>query len=132
MTAPGPVPVKPLLQNPPNVTIVNGKRFYSLQNVRRFTGSLNSPRALSVLHHPRPLGPWRRGHTARPCRLPGPPKEWGCPRSQTTPADKDKVLSIFAPDEKNSRLYRRKRSQTLTINAGVFLTASSRMTSPHG
>jgi hypothetical protein len=90
--------VKPLHQTPPNVEIINGKRFFSLQNVRRFNGDTNNPKALSVLHHPRSEGALmaRNGR-----RLP--------PPSPATPAagapglnkpDSDKVLSIFAPEDK--------------------------------
>lgn len=94
---PKPVPVRQGL-NPPNVTIVNGKRFYSLQNVRRFTGGVDSPRALSVMHHPRPLGTVT-GPRGASLPLTRPESGTGMPLE---PADKDKVLSIFAPDDKSA------------------------------
>lgn len=106
---PKPVAVRPLLQSPPNVTVIDGKRFYSLQNVRRFTGGLDSPRALSVMHHPRPLGMTvGPRHAGLPLAQPsgGAGLSGGASAGSGTGApmaasDKEKVLSIFDPENKS-------------------------------
>lgn len=108
--APKPPPLKPLL--PPNVTVIDGKKFYSLGNARRFTGSVDSPKAQSVVHFPRAEGTIT-GRTgtglARGTRLPMAATDSGMPLPSSdrvpggapqSPETKDKVLSIFAPEDK--------------------------------
>ena len=88
----------PLRQQPSNVQIINGKRFYSLSNVRRFTGGTNNPKALSVMHHPRTVSTMNTRSTIPFTGAPAPGSQPGQqPMPQTT---SDKVLSIVAPDEK--------------------------------
>ncbi len=90
----------PLHQTPSNVQIVNGKKFFSLSNARRFNGSLNSPKALSVMHHPHTPGLGTA--TARGMLPIAPPGGHAAPAAQTPQNNSDKVLSIFAPDDKHT------------------------------
>lgn len=46
------VPENAANATPPKYTIVNGKKFFLLQNARHFTGNGLSPSALSVVNHP--------------------------------------------------------------------------------
>jgi len=80
----------------PGVVIVNGKKFFPLQNARRFTGSSNSPSALSVQHHPRtqpPAPTIRRAAALQPAPASGDTSK----ATTTSPSD---VLSVFAPEDK--------------------------------
>ena len=90
--------VKPL-QPPSNVEVINGKRFFSLQNARRFNGPSNSPKALSVIHAPRggSFSGSPRTHSV-PSALPLAPSgdAAAMPKTQS-----DSVLSIFAPEDKS-------------------------------
>jgi hypothetical protein len=95
---PKPAPLKSLQQTSPNVTIIDGKKFFSLQNARHFTGSTNSPRALSVIHHPRPEGGAVTGSHRTSLPFASPSSGTALP---TTATDKEKVLSIFDPDNKS-------------------------------
>jgi hypothetical protein len=83
--------VKPLSQTPsPNVTIVNGQKFYSLTNARRFTAS--GPSALQVIHHPRPPA---TVVSNRNTVMPTTAVDTKAPAASTNP-----VLSVFAPEDK--------------------------------
>jgi hypothetical protein len=82
-------------QAPAETQIVNGKRFFSLQNVRRFNGSNNSPKALSVTHAPRQkLAPTVQRGTGAPASAAT------AAGAKMPPEASDQVLSVFAPDDK--------------------------------
>lgn len=86
------------------VQVIDGKKFFSLQNVRRLpssSGSTLSPSAIAVMNHPRvdsriPL-PNRLAMTPVPAPSAAPP---------ATKADniKNELLSIFAPDDRAARI----------------------------
>jgi hypothetical protein len=93
----------PLRQPPSNVQIINGKRFYSLTNVRRFTGSLDSPKALSVMHHPRTPGVVTfRNHVPPSAAVAAAPAGSSGTGTATPGNSSDQILSVFAPDDKHT------------------------------
>jgi hypothetical protein len=68
----------------PKYVIVDGKKFFLLQNAHRFTGSNNSPSALSVVHHPRNAAVTRNSAKATPAY-----------NGEDSPKKKDDILSVF-------------------------------------
>lgn len=82
----------------PNVQVIDGKRFFSLQNVHRYTGGPNSPQALSVLHHPRQDKPFARTISQPTASA---PLAMGAHTPEALPkSTSDQLLSIFAPEDK--------------------------------
>ncbi len=88
-------PLKPV--PPDTIQIIDGKKFFSLKNVRRHEGTGYSPSALAVMNHPRmetriPPAPLPSNHRMAMT----PPSSNVAP---TPPSIKNDLLSVFAPDE---------------------------------
>ena len=95
--------LKPLRAEKPGITVIDGKRFFSLQNARRQTGSGWSPSALSVMHHPRDP---RIFSMRRMATLPAPADSahnLPTPSNAKSTTASEQLLSIFAPEDKASR-----------------------------
>jgi len=85
-------------QPPAETQVIGGRKFFSLQNVRRYNGSsLGSPRALSVIHAPRqPIAP----PVARGAYQPILPPTTAGGGAKMPQSSSDQVLSVFAPEDK--------------------------------
>jgi len=85
--------LKPLAATPkPGIVIINGKKFFPLQNARRFTAS--GPSAEMVMHHPRERGVIvTRGTRSSPVAA----ADSAASAAKAEPGD---VLSVFAPEDK--------------------------------
>ncbi len=81
----------------PAVVVVDGKRFFPLQNARHFTGGIR-PSGLAVLRQARPQGIIVTRGTQSSRAMPSP----SLPMASTggTKADPGDVLSIFSPEDK--------------------------------
>ncbi len=90
------------VQQPANVQIINGKKFFSLQNARRFTGSTNSPKALSVMSRAHAdISRTRRTAPLRAGAAPGAkaPVNLDLSTSLLPRPASDQILSVFAPED---------------------------------
>lgn len=85
----------------PPYTIIDGRKFYSLQNARHFLGG-TTPAGMMVLHHARPAPP---GHRAPPLAMTpasGQTQATAASPASTMPdAKRNDILSVFTPDEAN-------------------------------
>jgi hypothetical protein len=91
--------IKPLNNAPSNVEVVDGKRFFSLQKVRRYNSGSNTPRALSVMHHPHTESLVAHHITPLPNGTIKPTSDNNTPGPKAPP---NQVLSIFAPEDKGT------------------------------
>lgn len=105
-------PLMPGQQAKPGITIIDGKRFFSLQNAKRFNG--NGPPMNNVMHHPRQQGVIvTRGTRSTPANevagdagakmgkddFPALPPSSGV-HPVGSKANPNDVLSVFAPEDK--------------------------------
>jgi hypothetical protein len=93
--------LKPLVAQPaPGITIINGKKFFSLAGARRFTNS--GPSALQVMHHPRSgSAASHRPSVLPPVQSPADSAVSTKVAPSASSATSTDVLSVFAPDDKS-------------------------------